>query len=42
MEVLSYTFILTLQLVLILYDIVINATIDLINPVNVVQLVLFM
>nr|CAB3267040.1 transmembrane protein 138-like [Phallusia mammillata] len=41
MEVLNYTLILTLQLLLLLYDLVINATIALINPTNVIQLVLF-
>jgi len=42
MEVVNYTLILTLQLLLLIYDLIINALIDLINPANVIQLVLFM
>ena len=42
MEVVNYTLVLILQLLLLIYDLVINALIDLINPENVIQLVLFM
>uniref|UniRef100_H2ZIE9 Transmembrane protein 138 n=1 Tax=Ciona savignyi TaxID=51511 RepID=H2ZIE9_CIOSA len=41
MEVVNYTLILTLQIILIVYDIFVNAFIDLLNPENVIQLVLF-
>ncbi|XP_002126014.2 transmembrane protein 138-like [Ciona intestinalis] len=41
MEVVNYTLILCLQIILLVYDIFVNAFIDLLNPENVIQLVLF-
>ena len=42
MQPLNFALILTLQLTLIIYDVIINLLIDYLNPPNVVQLVLFM
>ncbi|CAK8694238.1 transmembrane protein 138-like [Clavelina lepadiformis] len=41
MEIVNYFLILSLQVMLLVYDIIINALVDFINPANVIQLVLF-